>query len=492
MAPSVGGWAVSPFPLDAGHGAIVTHMSMPTVKSMRVANLIYLDKPDAIATLMVTRPFCALGIDVVIGHVERSRVPGSGRVHPRCDRRGRCAQRASVAGPVYEHMFKLLWVFQVVSSEAPALAFSKATIVLVTDTDTYLVAPAAEIERKFRAFQADVVLGMESELYPKGHLLRPLLKRGRARAIYPRPSAPSHHVAANGGGMAGTPAGLAALARRMRAEWNGHDAEHDHWLCCPHYFALSAGPEKAGGMCDPPAPKSKQPECPFLQSGGVECFDDQHCLHSFVAMGFATDGQGPRVAFDWHAELFVSLYHNVGYIRLLPESAGRGPGRLAYRFPERAESVAANQSLGPSDHLPCVVHTNGEARAAEARRGPVATATRGVPVARHPGRPVASRRRRAHPRRAACRRHEQKAALHPSGDPASPHHGRKLHEWHCHQLPYRSRGQGARLGAVRARLLRPLDRVPPAGTPAAPVGPRPAERPGEGPGAREFAGRLWG
>mmetsp|Transcript_22800 Transcript_22800/g.53988 ORF Transcript_22800/g.53988 Transcript_22800/m.53988 type:complete len:274 (+) Transcript_22800:546-1367(+) len=159
-------------------------------------------------------------------------------------------------------------------------------LVIATDcSDKYLMCGAAEIECKFEALAKEpgtVVSSVEYSIFPIDAMWK-AVKRGAIRNPYP-PSRTGMRYA-NSGQLLGRAKDIGAFFNRMRREW-APDGKPDTW-CCP-------APEKYM------LPGS-------ARRNATECYNDQRCIHTYVAAGFHNDGLGPSLKFDHLAEMFLVL-----------------------------------------------------------------------------------------------------------------------------------------------------------------------------------------
>lgn len=210
-------------------------------------------------------------------------------------------------------------------------------VVFADCTDAYLMCSASELERKFESYHADVVHASEFHLWPFDRLFK-LIRKRVVPNPYPQSSTPLRY--GNTGHYAGRARSLLAYFERMRREWETGTP----WTwCCPTGVRYVL------------------PSYQGADANQTDCFNDQRCIHTFVAAGFHKDGRGPSLVFDETAELFLSaskMGHRVTV---------RGP-RIEFNLSQALAPTTGRWSgqkwrASKPSSWPCWIHCSGASKA---------------------------------------------------------------------------------------------------------------------------------
>ncbi|KAJ1637340.1 hypothetical protein T492DRAFT_834558 [Pavlovales sp. CCMP2436] len=264
----------------------ILYSSVPKPYDLRVIVLAHFNNPS---WPQVCAPLISslknAQVDYIIGFLNLTTFSGLAMRNAECmlDKSpGGCAQ-------VFSHgdffaMDKAHWTRDVVTS---GLLHPDALVIATDCTDTHLMCGAAELECKFEAIAKEpgtVIHAVEYNLWPYDATWK-AIKRGTIPNPYP-PS-PSGMRYGNGGQLLGRAKDIGAFFNRMRREWENETlaATGVETWCCPTGEKYVLAP----------------------QSKSTDCYNDQRCLHTYVAAGFHNDGRGPSLKFDYLAELFLTL-----------------------------------------------------------------------------------------------------------------------------------------------------------------------------------------
>jgi hypothetical protein len=316
-----------------GVRGVIIHNTRPNPSAPGVVVFTHYDKPDWEAKcgpLMFS--LRRAQVDFIIGYLDEATFEGRERRVAECALDPVCVQRER--DHVFNNMNKFVWAYDVLTTRA---AVHPDSLVVFADcTDAYLMCGAQELERKFIAFNAEVVQSAECVMWPNDGLAK-LIARGRANDPYPPAPTPLRY--GNTGQYAGRARDLVRYFERQRREWETGTP----WTwCCP--TLLRYVPATAG----------------MRASNATDCYNDQRCIHTFVAAGFHADGRGPRLVFDTLADLFLNthkMYNRVAYIG----------ARVAFNMSAALTSRGAEtraQVWAPPRELsrPCWIHFSGSGK----------------------------------------------------------------------------------------------------------------------------------
>jgi hypothetical protein len=221
-------------------------------------------------------------------------------------------------------------------------------LVLAADcTDTFVACDADEMIRAFEAVRTPIVAGAERNWWPGSGLKQAVYEHAE---LNPYPPSPTPMRYSNGGLLAGRAHALRQFFETWEREWRVGEEQYD-W-CCPDGIdylraewnvsassltpsaAEPAAPSQARGRAEvrrrleaAPLPLISRP---LSQERVRFCFDDQHCMHSYVAARFWETGKGPSLSADTRASLFLTMSGLETIRRMSIVSARgqpRGPGR---------------------------------------------------------------------------------------------------------------------------------------------------------------------
>lgn len=207
-------------------------------------------------------------------------------------------------------------------------------------TDAYLMCDRAELTAKFNALGGGIVHAAEFHMWPYDSLLRLVALQ---HVPNPYPPSPTPLRYGNTGQYAGRARDVLRFLLRMRTEWEGPLSGSRPWTwCCPLGMRF-VDPQYAG-------PDRNE----------TDCWNDQRCIHTYVAAGYHRDAKGPHVHFDHMADLFMTC----------PKMAHRGVvrgTRLEFNL-----SQALAPTRGPfrsqvwhaprESSWPCWVHCSGPSK----------------------------------------------------------------------------------------------------------------------------------
>jgi len=317
---------------------VILHNSRPNPTSPSVVVLTHYDKDDwreKCAPLLFSLRHAA--VDFIVGYLDERLFDGAARRHDECLKSRQCVERERAH--VFNNMNKFIWAYDVVTSRE---AVHPDSLVVFADcTDAYLVCSAEEMERKFEAFNADIVQGSEIHMWPYDRMKR-LIRTHQARDPYPPAPTPLRY--GNTGQYAGRARDVARYFVRQREAWESGTP----WTwCCPT------------GL------RYVRPDYPGPELNETDCFNDQRCIHTYVAAGFHADARGPRLVFDALADLFLNAN------KMLLRIATAGP-RIHFNLSQALAPSASLQrrTRGPvqvwsAPHelsLPCWIHCSGAAK----------------------------------------------------------------------------------------------------------------------------------
>ncbi|KAG8467892.1 hypothetical protein KFE25_006944 [Diacronema lutheri] len=312
---------------------VILHNTRPNPTAPSVVVLTHYDKDDwreKCAPLLFSLRHAA--VDFIVGYLDERLFDGAARRHAECQKSEECASRER--RQVFNNMNKFIWAYDVVSSRA---AVHPDSLVIFADcTDTYLVCSADELERKFDAFDAGIVHGAEVALWPYDRMQK-LIRKHQVKNPYPAAPTPLRY--GNTGQYAGRARDVARYFVRQREAWESGTP----WTwCCPT------------GL------RYVRPDFPGPELNETDCFNDQRCIHTYVAAGFHADGTGPRIVFDALADLFLNAN------KMVPRITTVGPRihfNLSQALAPSAPRWAAQVWMAPrQESLPCWIHCSGVAK----------------------------------------------------------------------------------------------------------------------------------
>lgn len=327
-------WAGVVACLLSGCGGVILHNTRPNATSPSVVVLTHYDKTDwreKCKPLLFSLEHSS--VDFIVGYLDESGFDGAQRRHEECLKSKVCAQRERMG--VFNNMNKFIWAYEVVTSRE---AVHPDSLVIFADcTDAYLMCSAAELERKFEAFGAGIVQGAELHMWPYDRLKK-LVRARKVKDPYPEALTPLRY--GNTGQYAGRARDVASYFLRQRLAWENGTP----WTwCCPTGVRY-VKPDYRGPDADE-----------------TDCYNDQRCIHTYVAAGFHNDGKGPRLVFDTLADLFLNAN------KMLTRISTVGP-RVHFNLSQalvRRSKRAVDQQVwrAPRDiSLPCWIHCSGASK----------------------------------------------------------------------------------------------------------------------------------
>jgi hypothetical protein len=313
---------------------VILHNTNPRPTAPSVVVLTHYDKTDwadKCGPLLFSLEHAR--VDYVIGYLNESAFDGGARRHAECQRSRECVMREQ--RHVFNNMNKFIWAYEVVTSDA---VHPDSLVVFADCTDAYLMCSADELERKFEAFGAEIVSGAEIHMWPHDRMKK-LIRWGKLADPYPPAPTPLRY--GNTGQYAGRAREVARYFERQRLAWE--DGRPWTW-CCPTGLRFV--------LPDYPGPELHE----------TDCFNDQRCIHTYVAAGFHKDSKGPRLVFDALADLFLNAN------KMIPRVTTVGPRVLFNLSRElaptsgRGASSRAYWRAGRETSLPCWIHCSGTAK----------------------------------------------------------------------------------------------------------------------------------
>ncbi|KAJ1632272.1 hypothetical protein T492DRAFT_990038 [Pavlovales sp. CCMP2436] len=328
--------------LASGCAGTIIYNSSPNPTTPSVVVLTHYDKTDyeekcapLLYSLQLQR------VNYIVGYLNESAFPGRERRHAECAKSDRCVEREE--GHVFNNQNKFVWAYEVVTQLA---AIHPDSLVIFADcTDVYLMCSADELERKFESFGAEIVHGAELKMWPFDRLHRMISTH---RLPDPYPEAPTPIRYGNTGQYAGRARQVRAYFERQRLAWE--DGTPWSW-CCPTGVRFMYPKHHPNG-----------PALPAREMEETDCFNDQRCIHTYVAAGFHNDGLGPRMVFDSMSDMFLNAN------RLLHRISTHG-ARVSFNLSQAAEALRKKRARraqvwrAPKEaSLPCWLHCSGSSK----------------------------------------------------------------------------------------------------------------------------------